>query len=251
LARHSPDERTSKVSSDAPRKFPGYGRGERTNFAPYGAFEIPEDLRELHGRWDVEAVARRLRNYRYAEEWSMRILGGWVATIPELPVKTGLGKIIWDCAQNADALGARLPELRFARRPSSAALSANAGFTKLIEAIAEPEDPNLSVEKLVGVFCVLFPHLVRVYEHNIGHTDPIADAPSVELLETLVARHRRHMSWAEAVLGRLADSDATRRRRDARRAEIENLLRLCGGVTGDWDFPEDTRSPVEREEQVK
>ena len=97
------------MSSGAPRKYPGYGSSERTQYAPYSAFDIPADLRELHGRWDVEAVAQRVRNYRYAEEWSMRILGGWVATIPELPVKTGLGKIIWDCAQSADALGERLP----------------------------------------------------------------------------------------------------------------------------------------------
>jgi len=42
--------------------------GERTTFEPYSAFDIPADLRELHGRWDVEATARRVRNFRYAEE---------------------------------------------------------------------------------------------------------------------------------------------------------------------------------------
>jgi len=50
--------------------------GERTSFTPYSAFEIPADLRQLHGRYDVEATARRVRNFRYAEEWMTMILGG-------------------------------------------------------------------------------------------------------------------------------------------------------------------------------
>ena len=74
----------------------GHGQDERTTFAPYSAFDIPADLRELHGRYDVEATARRVRNFRYAEEWMMMIIGGWLATMPEVPVKTGLGKIIWE-----------------------------------------------------------------------------------------------------------------------------------------------------------
>ena len=117
------------------RMYPGMSPDERTTFAPYSAFDIPADLRELHGRYDVEAVARRVRNFRYAEEWMMMILGGWVATIPELPVKTGLGKIIWDCAQAADVLGKRLPELRFGRDLSRASESGNQAFADLIQEI--------------------------------------------------------------------------------------------------------------------
>ncbi len=30
-----------------PRLYPGTGPGERTTFAPYSAFDIPADLREL------------------------------------------------------------------------------------------------------------------------------------------------------------------------------------------------------------
>ena len=95
--------------------YPGTRPDERTTFAPYSAFDIPADLRELHGRYDVEATARRVRNFRYAEEWMMMIMGGWVATIPEVPVKTGLGKVIWETAQAADEL--RQAAARAALRP--------------------------------------------------------------------------------------------------------------------------------------
>ncbi len=70
------------------RMYPGTGPDERTTFTPYSAFDVPADLRELHGRYDVEATARRVRNFRYAEEWMMMMMAGWVASIPELPLKT-------------------------------------------------------------------------------------------------------------------------------------------------------------------
>jgi hypothetical protein len=215
-----------------PRLYPGSGPDERTTFAPYGAFEIPADLRELFGRFDVEATAKRVRNFRYAEEWTMLMLGGWLATIPEVPVKTGLGKITWESAQAADALGRRLPELRCGRASIAASESPNAGFAALIQAIAEPERPDLTIEKLAGLFDVLKPHLLAVYERTARETDPITDAPSIEILEDLMRRTRGHIAWGDEVLEKLCDSDAKRERRRSRAADVRAQLEACGGVTG-------------------
>jgi hypothetical protein len=209
------------------------GPEEHTAFAPYSAFEIPADLRELHGRYDVEATARRIRNFRYAEEWIMMILGGWIATIPELPVKTGLGKLVWETAQAADALGRRLPELRCGRRAALASEPANPGFASLVQAIAEPERPDLTIEKLAGLFDVLRPHLNEVYEETARQTDQIADAPTVELLDEILRKARRHAAWGREVLDRLCDTDAARERRRRRGEEVRALLCACGGVTGE------------------
>jgi transposase-like protein len=215
-----------------PRLYPGTGPDERTHFTPYGAFEVPADLRELFGRFDVEATAKRVRNFRYAEEWIMLTLGGWLATLPEVPVKTGLGKIIWESAQSADALGKRLPELRCGRASVAASEAPNAGFAALIQAIAEPERPDLSIEKLAGLFDVLKPHLLAVYERTARETDPITDAPTVEILEDLIRRTRRHVAWADEVLERLCDTDGKRERRRRRANEVRARLEACGGVTG-------------------
>ncbi len=216
-----------------PRLYPGTGPDERTHFAPYSAFDVPADLRELHGRYDVEATARRVRNFRYAEEWMMMILGGWVATIPELPVKTGLGKIIWECAQAADALGRRLPELRCGRKAVAASESSNRGFAAFIEAVSEPDRPDETLEKLAGVFDVLKPHLVLVYERHMQETDQIADAPTIELLDEIVRKTRRHVAWGQEVLDRLCDTDGARERRRLRGETLRAALQACGGVTGE------------------
>jgi len=214
------------------RMYPGYGRDERTTFAPYGAFEVPADLRELYGRYDVESIARRVRNFRYAEEWTMMILAGWIATIPEVPVKTGLGKIVWDSALSADAFGKRLPELRCGRKAVEASEAANDGFAGFVQALSEPETPDLTIEKLTGVFDVLKPHLLAVYERTMRETDQITDAPTIELLEDAVRRTRRHIAWGDEVLDRLCDTDGKRERRRLRGAALRARLETCGGVTG-------------------
>lgn len=212
--------------------YPGYGRDERTTFAPYGAFDVPADLRELTGRYDVESIARRVRNFRYAEEWTMMILAGWIATVPEVPVKTGLGKIVWDAALCADAFGKRLPELRCGRKAVDASEAANGGFAAFVKALSEPERPDLSIEKLAGVFDVLKPHLLAVYERTMRETDQISDAPTIELLEDAVRRTRKHVAWGDEVLERLCETDGKRERRRRRVAERRAQLEACGGVTG-------------------
>ncbi len=214
------------------RMYPGLQADERTTFAPYSAFEVPADLRELHGRYDVEATARRLRNFRYAEEWTMMILGGWVATIPEIPVKTGLGLIIWNAAQAADEFGKRLPELRCGRKAAEASEASNGGFADFIQALSEPETPDLTIEKLTGVFDVLIPHLIEVYELHARETDQISDAPTIELLEDAIRKKRKNLSWGQEVLDTLCDSDELKNRRRSRADNLRSLLASSGGVTG-------------------
>jgi len=213
--------------------YPGVGFDERTPFAPYSAFDIPEDLRELHGRYDVEATARRVRNFRYTHEWIAMMLGGWLATIPELPVKTGLGKIIWENAQVADELGKRLPELRAGRNLATASQPANQGYADLIQEIAKPETPDRTIEKLAGLFGVLLPHLIDVYEVTMRETDQICDAPTIELLDHASRKLRQHVTWGTQVLDRLCETEGLRERRVAREREVSTLLRTCGGVTGE------------------
>jgi hypothetical protein len=215
------------------RLYPGTGQDERTTFEPYSAFDIPADLRELHGRYDVESTARRVRNFRYAEEWMMMMMGGWVATIPELPVKTGLGKVIWETAQAADALGKRLPELRCGRKSTGSSEAPNQGFAEVIQEIARPESPDLTIEKLVGIFDVLKPHLVEVYAKTMRETDQICDAPTIEVLDDISRKTERHIAWGSEVLDRLCDTEAKRSARLQRAAEIRALLAASGGVTGE------------------
>ena len=110
--------------------------------------------------------------------------------------------------------------------------SANEGFAGFVQAVAEPESPELTIEKIAGVFDVLKPHLVEVYEQTMRETDQICDAPTIEILEDIVRKTRRHISWGQEILDRLCDTDALRERRRARVDALNAKLLECGGVTG-------------------
>ena len=52
---------------------------------PRPAF-APWDRRQIPGIFDVEESARRVGNYKWVEMRLFEVLGGWVATVPELDV---------------------------------------------------------------------------------------------------------------------------------------------------------------------
>ena len=101
-----------------------------------------------------------------------------------------------------------------------------------MQAVAEPETPDLTIEKLAGVFDVLIPHLVEVYELHNRETDAICDAPTIEILEHILRYKRQHIAWGDEVLDTLCESDALRERRRVRADSLQAQLVESGGVTG-------------------
>src|SRR3989454_8468958 len=71
----------------------------------------PWDRRELPGSFTVEESARRVGNYKWVETRLFEVLGGWVATVPELDVKMRLGTHCYHHAWHAGLWHKRLPEL--------------------------------------------------------------------------------------------------------------------------------------------
>jgi hypothetical protein len=184
----------------------------------------------LSGHFSVDDSARRIRNYRYAEERLMRALGGWIALTPELPAKLLFGRHVWDCAQHADAWGRRLPELRAPAQQSEPANDAMVAFMRLLES---PEGPSQTLERIAGVYEVLKPHLVTLYARHLASTNPVYEPPTRRILARCLEEERRHAAAGAIVLGRLgADASARDRVSDWRRRLFDALTK-AGGVTGD------------------
>ena len=80
---------------------------------------------------------------------------------------------------------------------------------------------------------MFLPHLADTYERIAAETDPIADAPTIKILEESLADARRHIAWGREVLDTLCREPSGAERRRARRAALEAELRACGGVTGE------------------
>jgi len=183
----------------------------------------------LAGHLSADESARLLRNYRYAIERMMRILGGWIALTPELSAKLLMGRHVWDNAQHADALGRRLPELRAQAHVSEPASEA---FVAAMDAIEEPELPRQTVERVVGIYRVLKPHLLATYEEHSRWANEVYEPPTRHILARCAEDERRHISAGQAVLRHLMATPALEERASAWQARLGKLLAVSGGVTG-------------------
>ena len=192
------------------------------------------NVHRLAGHLGVDAAARRIRHYRFVEERMMRVLGGWIALTPELSAKLLFGRHVWDCAQHADAWGRRLPELRAPAQESEPASDEVVRFMTLVES---PEQPGQTIERVVGVYRVLKPHLSTVYARHLERTNPVYEPPTRRILAGCLAHERRHAAAGEIVLDRLLDDAAARRRADAWEATLREALAGARGVTGDVEPP--------------
>ena len=185
----------------------------------------------------MDECARRLSHYRYAEVEIMRALLQWIATQPQVHHKVEFGPMAYHCAQHADMLGKRLPELRVtegAEGPYPLMTSPkmeppNDEFRTFMEAIQDQED---SVLRIMGIFGVLKPHLATHYLYHMHATDQVVDTPTVRILKSMLIDEEEHIQWGRAQIEELADTPKKRRHANEWRMHLEELLTEAGGVIG-------------------
>jgi hypothetical protein len=183
----------------------------------------------LSGQTSVEESARLIRHYRYAVERMMRVLGGWIALTPEISAKLLMGHHVWDNAQHADALGRRLPELRAQAHVSEPASPA---FAQFLDAIEEAQEPEQTVERLVGVYQVLKPHLLASYAAHLERVNQVYEPPTHRILSRCAEDERRHIGAGLAVLRHLTGTPGLEARARHWQGRLETLLASSGGVAG-------------------
>jgi hypothetical protein len=196
----------------------------RAPFAPW-------DRRELPGIFSVEESARRVGNYKWAEMRLFEVLGGWVATVPELDVKMVLGRHAWFHAEHAKRWDERLPELREMNR-ERLNQAPNAEFERFMDAVREPEGPELTVEKLVGAYRVLIPRFIGVYTYHLNGTSRITDAPTIRALTFILQDEFETWRDGEMLLQSLIDTPEKAERAARRFQELETLYVASGGIAG-------------------
>lgn len=184
----------------------------------------------LEGHFSADDSARLCRNYRYACERMTRIMAGWIALTPELSAKLLLGRHVWDSAQHTDAWGRRLPELRAHAQES---MPPNDAFVAFMDAIEAPEEPGRTAERLAGVYRVLKPHLLAVYEEHRRHANPVYEPPTCRILERVIEDERRHIAAGETIIRHLAATPDAQSAVTAWQARLTGLLEAARGVTGE------------------
>src|SRR5262245_37905907 len=198
--------------------------------APRSPF-APWDRRELPGLFTVEESARRVGHYKWVEMRLFEALGGWVATVPELDVKTTLGRHCYHHAWHAELWHKRLPELR-EMNPDRMTVPANEAMERFIEALTEPEAPELTIEKLVGVYRVFIPHFIAAYTFHRNNTSEITDAPTIRSLNFALQDEIADMIDGEMLIQSLIENADDVQRAAAHQARLETLLVEAGGIAG-------------------
>jgi hypothetical protein len=199
-------------------------------YSPRAPF-APWDRRDLPGMFDVAESARRIGNYLWAEMKLFEALGGWVATVPELDVKMRLGTHCYKHAWHAELWHKRLPELR-EMNPDRLTRPANDELVTFVEAMTEPEAPEMTLEKLVGVYRVYIPRFVAAYTYHLNNTSQITDAPTIRSLNFVLQDEMTDWREGEMMIQSLIDSPADAMRAAAHQQRLESLMVAAGGITG-------------------
>jgi hypothetical protein len=196
---------------------------------PRPAF-APWDRRELPGSFTVEETAKRVGHYKWVEMKTFEVLGGWIATVPELDVKMRLGTHCYHHAWHADLWNKRLPELR---EMNTERLTAPAdGMEAFFEALTEPEAAELTIEKLVGVYRVLIPAKIAAYTFHLNNTSTITDAPTIRSLKFILQDEFEDWRDGEMLIQSLIETPEEVDRAAAHQVRLEKLLVAAGGIVG-------------------
>ena len=197
---------------------------------PRAAF-TPWDRRELPGSFTVDESARRIGNYKWIEMRLFEALGGWVATVPELDVKLRLGTHCYKHAWHAELFHKRLPELR-EMNPERLTLPGSDDVKVFMEAITEPEAPELTLEKLVGVYRVLIPRKIAAYTFHMNNTSTITDAPTIRFLKQALVDEFDDWRDGEMLIQSLMLEPSDAERAATHQAKLEALIVKAGGICG-------------------
>ena len=195
------------------------------------------DRRTMDGVYSVRQSATYITNYRYAEERMMRMMAGWIALTPQIPVKLEMARQVYEDALHADALGKRLPELRAQAQVSK---PPNDAFIKFMNEIEDKEEWEDTIERLVGIYRVLKPHLVSHYSAHVAATNPVYEPPTTRILQRMLDEEKAHIERGNVLLRDLLDSPEKHMRAAKWEAHLEELLAASGGVTG---FPSEEERP--------
>ena len=105
-------------------------------------------------------------------------------------------------------------------------------LVRFVAALTEPEAPEHTIEKLVGVYRVFIPHFISAYTFHRNNTSEITDAPTMRTLKLALVDEYDDWTDGEMMLQSLIETPAEVQRAAAHQARLETLLLEAGGIAG-------------------
>ena len=108
----------------------------------------------------------------------------------------------------------------------------NDELVAFVDAMTEPEAPELTIEKLVGVYRVLIPHKIAAYTYHLNNTSTITDAPTIRSLKFALQDEFEDWRDGEMLIQSLIETAEEVDRAMAHQAQLEKLMLAAGGIAG-------------------
>ncbi len=173
-------------------------------------------------RITIEQNVEILKRYAYLERACMRTLAGWLPGVPEWEAKNQFGLHIWESADAADHLRARLRELRNHQPERGLSPALQQVFTALDYA-------QNTAEVIATVYLVVKRALLHAYRNHPEVTWSDFDNPTVKVTESLIAQTEAQVAWAERYFPTIAEGYPGW---ESWRDTVAGLLESDGGAMG-------------------
>jgi hypothetical protein len=185
--------------------------------------QSPENPVEAPLGFSLEEMARRVGGYQWLEMQMFEILGSWVKTIPENPVKLRLGADCYHHSWHAEMWQQRLPELR--EMPIDRLVAPfSPQIAACVEAVRETQGQDQTLEKLVGAYRVLVPYKISMYTDHLRKASPVSDGPIIRILTLALTDEMADWREGELLIRSLMIRPDDALRAAAHQGRLEALL---------------------------
>jgi hypothetical protein len=200
--------------------------------ASYAGIREPYRL----GAFGVEENARRLHRLAFVHACLMRIGAAHLPARCHWDLKVALGRHLYEDAEAATALRARVLELR-----TSPARLEREPDARLALALQELLHADSDAELLLGLYTVWRPALLAAVDAHIRRTQPVVDAPTVRILRRIRTDLEEQVDLGQELLAAFREDplDAESLVQAATFVDRQRAyLQAAGGVAGDQPLPE-------------
>ena len=127
--------------------------------------------------------------------------------------------------------------------PERLTLPANDAMVRFIDAMTEPEAPELTIEKLVGVYRVFIPHFISAYTYHLNNTSEITDMPTIRSIKFILQDEFDDWREGEMLIQSLLETPEEVDRAAAHQAKLEKIMLEAGGIAGPGSIGINTPAP--------
>jgi uncharacterized ferritin-like protein (DUF455 family) len=187
----------------------------------------------MAGTFTVQQNLELLGRYRYVEVQLLELMGNWAYTMVDPDIKIGFGRHMFQDSVHADLLGKRIPELK-GRSQHFHSIPPSDEFVKLLERIWKEFDEPL---RMVALYRVLKPEIVRAYRRHLNHLELPADEPTGYILGLIADEERDHIEWGEKTIQRLLADSGRSTEADTWEQSLSKELEESGGIWGEGKKP--------------